>query len=63
VAIAGCISDSGQTGAGSGWKLRVQTTDLHVAIDQLVSSPGTITPNTTPADTDWTIAAAVFKER
>jgi hypothetical protein len=61
VAIAGSASNNGQTGAGSGWKLRVGTTDGEMAIDRVVSSPGTITPNTTPADTDWTIAVAVFK--
>nr|UXE44477.1 hypothetical protein Hi04_10k_c2441B_00025 [uncultured bacterium] len=62
VAIAGSVSDHGQTGAGSGWKLRVETTDTEMALDQLVS-PGTIAPNTTPSDDDWTIAAAVFKAR
>jgi hypothetical protein len=61
VAIAGSVADHGQMGAGSGWTLRVQTTDYEPAIDQLVPSPGTITANTTPADDDWTIAAAVFK--
>jgi len=63
VAIAGSISDGGQTGVGPGWKLRVQTNDGEMAIDQVVSAPGVITPNTTPADDDWTIAAAVFKAR
>jgi len=61
VAIGGSVADHGQKGAGSGWTMRVNTTDLEMAIDQLVSSPGTITPNTTPADDDWAIAAAVFK--
>jgi hypothetical protein len=63
VAIAGSLSNNGQKGAGSGWKLRLQTTDDDLAIDQLVSSAGTITPNTTPADDDWTMAAAVFKAK
>nr|UXE44478.1 hypothetical protein Hi04_10k_c2441B_00026 [uncultured bacterium] len=61
VAVAGSISDNGQKDAGGGWKLRVDTTDGELAIDQVVSSPGTITPNTTPADDGWTIAVAVFK--
>jgi hypothetical protein len=63
VVIAGSGSDNGQTGAGSGWYPRVDTTDGAIAIDQIVTSPGTITPSSTPADGDWTMAAAVFKAR
>jgi len=61
VAIGGSISHIGQMGAGSGTTLRVQTTDYEVAIDRLVSPPGPATLSSTPADSDWTVAAAVFK--
>nr|UXE44479.1 hypothetical protein Hi04_10k_c2441B_00027 [uncultured bacterium] len=61
VAIAGSTSDYGQKDAGTGWTLRVHATEDCLAIDQVVSSPGTITPNTMPADDDWAIAVAVFK--
>jgi hypothetical protein len=61
VAIAASITHGIGTDAGSGWTLRVDTTDGELAIDEVVSSAGTITPNTLPADSDWTIAAAVFR--
>nr|UXE44476.1 hypothetical protein Hi04_10k_c2441B_00024 [uncultured bacterium] len=61
VVIAGSASYIGQTGAASGSTLRVQTTDNDVAVDRLVFAPGPVTVGSTPIDSDWTIAAAVFK--
>lgn len=54
-------STNGQTGVGAAWTKRVQTTDNVIMLDRVIAAAGSATPNTTPTDTDWCIAAASFK--